>query len=80
MEKLGTVNCEIIRERYRAIDAVGADPDLLATIESWGDTLTGRPKEKKEAALAKPPLLPGFPLNCLFDAGRGEIVSFPPCR
>jgi hypothetical protein len=39
MQKLGTVDREIIRELYRAIDALGADPDLLATIKSWGDTL-----------------------------------------
>lgn len=60
MQKLGTVNREIIRELYRSIDALGADPDLLATVESWGDTLD----DQQVLANLK-----------AWNSNRGEIIS-----
>jgi len=39
MQKLDVVNREIIIELHRAINALGADPELLATVGSWGDKL-----------------------------------------
>lgn len=39
MQKLDAVNREIIIELHRAINALGADPELLATVGSWGDKL-----------------------------------------
>ncbi len=60
MQKLGTVNRELIRELYRAIDALGADPDLLATVESWGDTLD----DHQVLANLK-----------AWNSNRGEIIS-----
>ena len=39
MQKLDAVNREIIIELHRAISALGADPELLATVGSWGGNL-----------------------------------------
>ena len=39
MQKLDAVNREIIIELHRAINALGADPELLDTVGSWGDKL-----------------------------------------
>lgn len=34
-----TIQSEIRSEIYRALESLGADPRLLATVGSWGDTL-----------------------------------------
>lgn len=36
---LDDIGLKIIEELYRAAEALGADPCLLGTIGSWGDTL-----------------------------------------
>jgi hypothetical protein len=33
------VNFEIVREIPKALESLGADRELLATVGSWGDTL-----------------------------------------
>jgi hypothetical protein len=36
---LDSTGLRITREIYRALEALGADPGLLASVGSWGDTL-----------------------------------------
>ncbi len=41
-----------------------------------GNPITLEARKEKEAALAKPPLLPGVcSMSCLFDAGKTRMVS-----
>lgn len=39
VEKLKPIQYKILQEIYKACEALDADPDLLALINSWGDTL-----------------------------------------
>jgi hypothetical protein len=60
MQRLDTVNREIIRELQRAMDALGADPELLATVGSWGDRL----EDEKVLENLK-----------AWNAGKGKLIS-----
>jgi hypothetical protein len=39
IEKLKPIQSEIVEEICKAMDGLGADYGLLATVGSWGDTL-----------------------------------------